>query len=219
MISALILDFYGTIVDSETAEADAWAGVYIEHGHELDRAAVARGAGHVATQSAPAHRLAGLLGDRALVDALTAQWHTRFVEGVVAEETRPGIREWLEEARALGWCTAVASSSLRAWVVPHLDRLGLLSDLDTVVCGNEVEHTKPAPDVYLLAIGRLGIAPGAALAVEDSVHGATAAEVAGCHVVVTPNPMTRQQVWPPHFDHVDPATLSLRDVVARLTAG
>lgn len=219
MISALVLDFDGTIVDSETAEADAWADVYAERGHELDREAVARGAGHVATQADPAHRLARLLGDPALADTLMALSRTRFVERVVAEEIRPGIREWLADARVMGWRTAVASSSSRAWVVPHLDRLGLLADLDTVVCGDEVERTKPAPDVYLLAARRLGIDPSAVLAVEDSVHGATAAEAAGCCVVVTPNPMTLQQVWPTHFHHVDPATLSLRDVVARLDRG
>ena len=216
MITALLLDFDGTIVDSETAEAEAWAVVYAEHGHELDRGAVARGAGHIETQGAPGRRLAALLGDDTLTETLMAQWYAQFVECVVAEEIRPGILAWLEEARAMGWRTAVASSSSRDWVVPHLDRLGLLADLDTVVCGDEVERTKPAPDVYLLALRRLGVDAGTAIAVEDSVHGATAAEVAGCHVVVTPNPMTLQQDWPAHFDHVDLATLTLRDLAARL---
>ena len=133
---------------------------------------------------------------------------------VEAEPIRPGILRWLDEAHALDWRTAVASSSRRAWVVPHLERLGLLADLDAVCCGDEVEHRKPSPDVYLLAASRLGIEPGAALAVEDSVHGSIAAEAAGMRVVVTPNPSTAHQPWPDHYQHVDPTAVGLRELAA-----
>ena len=69
-----------------------------------------------------------------------------------------GVREWLAEAKALGLKLAVASSSRRAWVCGHLDRLRL-EGWDAIVCREDVERAKPAPDLYLRACELIDVAP------------------------------------------------------------
>ena len=67
----------------------------------------------------------------------------------------------------------------------------MLAQFDAIVCGDDVARTKPAPDVYLLALERLGIGANEAIALEDSPNGLTAAKAAGLFAVAFPNPMTR----------------------------
>jgi HAD superfamily hydrolase (TIGR01509 family) len=109
---------------------------------------------------------------RALVDA----------EGV---SLRPGAREWLAFVAGLGIPLGLATSSGPALV---RERLGeLASAFAAVVTRADVARGKPHPDLYLEAAARLGVAPGAALAVEDSPTGARAALAAGMPVVVVPD--------------------------------
>jgi putative hydrolase of the HAD superfamily len=85
---------------------------------------------------------------------------------------------------------AVASSSPAEWVIGHLSERGLLDAFTAVCTGDEVLHTKPDPALYRLACERLGVDPSGAVAVEDSVHGVTAARAAGMHAVAVPSSLT-----------------------------
>ncbi len=89
--------------------------------------------------------------------------------------------------------TAIASSSPRSWVVPHLERVGLDGPFDAICCRDDVERVKPAPDLYLLAAARVGAPPARCLAVEDSANGIAAAAAAGCYCVAVANPVTAMQ--------------------------
>ena len=92
-----------------------------------------------------------------------------------------GVREFIEEARRRGLRLAVASSADEIKVRGNLSEIGLPFDLfDAIVCGKDVVHKKPAPDIFLLACDRLGVAPRHAVVAEDAVTGIQAAVSAGC---------------------------------------
>jgi beta-phosphoglucomutase-like phosphatase (HAD superfamily) len=97
----------------------------------------------------------------------------------------------LREARAAGLGTAVASSSLSAWVEGWLARHGIRDLFDVVCTRDQVRHAKPAPDLFLLAATRLDVPPDLCLVFEDSPNGIRAAHAAGMRCVAIPNPLTR----------------------------
>jgi HAD superfamily hydrolase (TIGR01509 family) len=100
-------------------------------------------------------------------------------------EWRPGALDALRMVRAAGWPTALVTNTLRTLTEKALDSIGR-EHFTVTVCGDEVPHGKPDPDPYLRAAELLGVAARSCLAVEDSPTGATAAERAGCAVLVVP---------------------------------
>jgi HAD superfamily hydrolase (TIGR01509 family) len=106
----------------------------------------------------------------------------RFERGV---QPHPGAVELLAEL-AGRVPLAVASNSRRFLVDLALERGGITTDFDVIVTVDDVEHPKPAPDLYLLACERLGVAPADAIALEDSVTGIMAAKAAGLTCIAVP---------------------------------
>ena len=100
---------------------------------------------------------------------------------------KPGVHEILEYLKKQGIPVALASSTRKAAVMEHLDRAGITSYFQKIICGDMVEHGKPAPDIYLKACEKLGVAPGQALAVEDSFNGIRSAYAAGLYTVMVPD--------------------------------
>lgn len=135
----------------------------------------------------------GLPADSAGQRELLASWHRRktaiYTELVNsgALPARPGIARISAEAVAAGWDLAVASTSAEASVRAVLDHAvgGELAGRFAVFAGDVVPQKKPAPDIYLLALGELGAEPDQAVAVEDSANGLRAAIAAGLRTVVT----------------------------------
>src|SRR5260370_40757988 len=84
----------------------------------------------------------------------------------------------------------VASSSSRDWVHGHLERLGILDLFDCLCSRDDVEHVKPAPDLYLAVLACLGVNAYEAVALEDSPNGILSAQHAGLRCVAVPNPIT-----------------------------
>lgn len=98
---------------------------------------------------------------------------------------RPGARELLATLRAAQVPAALVTNTIRSLGELALDVLGR-ENFAATVCGDEVEHPKPAPDPYRRAARLLGLDPVRCLAVEDSPTGAVSAEAAGCAVLVVP---------------------------------
>ena len=194
MLRALIFDFDGTILDTETPEFASWADVYAEFQHALprDRYLEAVGRGYDPALFEPGAHLHGLLGGVHEKEALKNLQRASFARRIASETLRPGVAEWLAGAKRLGWGRAIASSSPRVWLERHLPRLGLSEEFDAVVTRDDVGEgrTKPHPDLFLAACARLEVAPGQAVVVEDSENGVKAARAAGCVTVAVPNPMT-----------------------------
>ena len=109
----------------------------------------------------------------------------------------------------------MASSSALDWVGGHLERRGLLDRFAVVVTSDDVERTKPAPDLYRAALAALGASPERAVALEDSAHGCTAAVSAGLFCVVVPNTVTQGQ----DFSHADLVVGSLTEIGLERLAG
>jgi HAD superfamily hydrolase (TIGR01509 family) len=193
-IEAVVFDFDGLLMDTETTMVESWIAEWAHHGLELDLEDDFWPGHGGDTSTVRYARLAALIPgfDR---DASHAR-RTAHRDRMHAEmDFRPGIRDWLLEARELGLRVGIASSSPRKWVVGHLERVGALELFDVVTTGDEVDGHKPDPAVYTLALSRLGLPGRAALAVEDTPHGIVAAAAAGMLTVGIPNP------------YVDPATM------------
>jgi HAD superfamily hydrolase (TIGR01509 family) len=99
----------------------------------------------------------------------------------------PGATEAVQRLASAGLRLALASSSNRELIDAVLRRLELASYFAVTVSSEEVARGKPAPDVYLEAAGRLGVAPERCAAIEDSASGIRAAHAAGMHVIAYPN--------------------------------
>jgi HAD superfamily hydrolase (TIGR01509 family) len=95
------------------------------------------------------------------------------------------------ERLAERWPLALASSSNRPLIDLALELMGVADRFRATVSSEEVERGKPAPDVYLETAARLGVAPGRAVAIEDSANGIRAARTAGMSVIAIPNPHFR----------------------------
>ena len=86
----------------------------------------------------------------------------------------------------------IVSGSTRESVVNSLNTLGLLNKFDTIVASEDYKRSKPAPDAFLLAAKRLGVAPELCLVFEDADIGIQAATAAGMASVRVPNPLERR---------------------------
>ena len=105
----------------------------------------------------------------------------------------PELVRMLEDPRVSERTKYVASSSPRSFVEAVLDLYGILPLFDRVLTGDDVEHLKPAPDIYLLALSLSGIPAGDAVAVEDSRTGSLAAQAAGIDCIGYRNPTSGDQ--------------------------
>lgn len=191
MIRALVIDFDGLILETETPAYQAWTEIYIEYGHELPKQLwldyIGREGGWF-DALAYLEGLTGTLPDRRSVEARRDARKTELIAGL---RESAGLRELLAEGRDLGLRLAVCSSSTPAWVVGHLERLGLAPLFDHIQCRDRPGlRAKPSPDLYLAACAALGVRPDEAIAFEDSRNGMLAAQAAGMRCVVVPNALT-----------------------------
>jgi HAD superfamily hydrolase (TIGR01509 family) len=191
VIRALVFDFDGLILETETPAYEAWAEVYREFGHELPKELWLEYIGREGGWFDALAYLEGLVGPRNDRDAIQERRDARKTELVMAVAETAGLRALLSDARARGLRLAVCSSSTPKWVLGHLDRLGLRPFFDHIQCRDRPElRAKPAPDLYLAACAGLGVRPDEAIAFEDSRNGMLAAQTAGMRCVVVPNELT-----------------------------
>jgi len=196
MIRALIFDFDGLILDTETPMYESWTEIYREAGLIVTEAQWAKLLGSSADPVEAYELLEAHLQrplDRAL---LRERRRKRELELLAKERVPTGVRELIEQGRKCGLRLAVASSSDRGWVHELLQRHGLMTSFDVIVCAEDVRRTKPSPDLYLAALRKLNVRPKEAVAFEDSQHGVTAAKAAGLFCVAVPNRMTRHLEFP-----------------------
>lgn len=191
MIRALVFDFDGLILETETPAYQAWAEVYREFGRELPKELWLEYIGREGGWFDALEYLEGLIGSRDDRDAIQERRDARKTELVMAVAETAGLRALLDDARARELRLAVCSSSTPKWVLGHLDRLGLRAFFDHIQCRDRPDlRAKPAPDLYLAACAGLGVRPDEAIAFEDSRNGMLAAQAAGMRCVVVPNELT-----------------------------
>jgi HAD superfamily hydrolase (TIGR01509 family) len=210
-IKALIFDFDGLILDTETPDVHAWENIYAEYGFPfpLDSWAQIIGGMGASTFDAAAH-LQSLLSDPLDLAALQ-QRQNHLSHALVAQQpVMPGVIDYLQEAKRLGLKLAIASSSPHSWVDTHAQRLGVFEYFDQIICADDVGsgRTKPNPDLFLAALDQLRVKKREALVFEDSPNGVRAAKAAGIFVVAVPNSVTSRL----SIEHADLTLSSLADL-------
>lgn len=105
----------------------------------------------------------------------------------------PGLPELLQRLKDKGYKIGLGSSSVRPMVNNVLTRFGIIDYFDALTTGDEVEHAKPDPAIYLLAAQKLGLEPEACTVVEDAASGVKAAKSAGMQCIAVRNPNSGQQ--------------------------
>ncbi len=192
LIDAAILDFDGLILDTESTLFAAWQWTYAEFGVELPLSLWTANIGGYSYEAFhPMDHLERLTGQTLDRDAINQRRREWYWSRVHHQDMLPGVREAIDAAKELGLKLGVASSSDRAWVTGHLERLGLLDRFNAVVCGDEVARVKPDPELYRMALDTLGVPAPRCFAVEDSPKGVAAAKGARLYCVAVPNPVTR----------------------------
>jgi HAD superfamily hydrolase (TIGR01509 family) len=208
--ACVVFDCDGILMDTEANWAHVQRLVSERNGLEYTEATQRRmmgwSAGDVATAIADAAQ-----ADRATVYADVLRTEAETLEGRIV--ALPGA---LETVRAFAerMPVAVASNSTRTILGVKLEEAGFVPHLTTWVSSDDVAHGKPAPDIYAEAVRRLGAAPGEALAVEDSVAGATSAVAAGLVVVAVPSVPDGEPV-PAHLRAASLTDPAFRALVAR----
>ncbi|AEV87530.1 HAD family hydrolase [Actinoplanes sp. SE50] len=185
MIEAVVFDLDGVIIDTEEVWEEVRRGYVAEHGRAFLPDSQDRMMG-MSTAEWSAH-----LADEVGVP-LPASRVADDVLGRMAERYRaelPLIPGAVETVRALGarFRLALASSSARILIDQVLATAGLTGEFEVTLSTEEVPRGKPAPDVYLAAVARLGLTPEVCAAVEDSSNGLRAAGAAGLAVVAVPH--------------------------------
>lgn len=207
MIKALIFDFDGLIVDTESPEFQSWQEIFARHGYELGLGlwadVIGRPRGYF-DMYAHFKELNGPLTD---LEALRTERRARVAQLVLQQPVLPGVERYLIEARALGLRIGLASSSAGDYVRGHLKRLKLLDQFDATKCFEDTASHKPEPGPYLAVLDALGVLPAEAMAFEDSPHGVAAARAAGIFCVAVPNPVTQRLI----FDHANHRLQSLTE--------
>ena len=188
---ALIFDFDGLIVDTESAIYEAWRDLYVAHGHDLPLPTYVQCVGSVFGHYDPMAALESLIGGPVDWDTHLPMKDSRIRAGQQGLDTMPGIRELLAEARTAEIPCVVASSSQRTHVEGWLNRVGIMDRFQFVRSRDDVARAKPFPDLFLLAAEGLDLAPEETLVLEDSSNGLRAALAAGAPCLIVPSPVTR----------------------------
>lgn len=192
-VKALIFDFDGLILDTETPEYLAWKDIYQEHGFELPHHEWTKIVGGYGLSTFDAAEHLSQLSQGQLDSVSLRARHSAESGALIhAQEILPGVLEVIHEAKGLGLKLAIASSSPHVWVDTHANRLGILQHFEVVICADDVGagRTKPNPDLFLMALNQLQIQRNEAVVFEDSPNGVEAAKQAGIFVVVVPNQLT-----------------------------
>jgi len=192
-IRAVIFDFDGLVVDTESTGYLTWKEIFDDHGHHLpvERYAQVVGSDFNASSYDPRRDLEELTGcdfDWNAVEVLRRERESELRKTLT---TLPGVRERLVEAKTLGMSTAIASSSPRWWIDSWMEQLVIGDHFDHFTTVDDTGKVKPDPSLFIHAAESLGMGPEEVVIFEDSLNGLRAAMAAGMRCIVAPGPMTR----------------------------
>jgi len=184
VIRAVIFDLDGVLVSTDDLHYRAWKQLADAEGIQFDRVINHRLRGISRMQSLEiilerAARSYSPERKAAMADAKNAKYRD-LLSTLTPADALPGAEAMLSALQARGLKIAVGSSSRNAARI--LERLGWSDRFDAVVDGNDIQHSKPHPEVFVLAAKRLGVPPAQCLVVEDATAGVDAARRAGMAV-------------------------------------
>lgn len=217
-IRALIFDFDGLILDTEWPDYESWQEVYQHYGCELSVQAWGQIVGGTAASDFDPHTHLEQLSGRSLDrEEVWVSRRQKYLDNISEQTVLPGVVDYLDAAEDLGLRLAVASSSPENWVRGHLARLGLYERFDAIKTADDVQRTKPDPELYHAALSALGVGAGEAIVFEDSPNGVQAAKAAGIFAVAVPNRLTAQlELGEADLRLSSLAELPLRDLLKKI---
>jgi putative hydrolase of the HAD superfamily len=191
---ALIFDFDGLILDTESAEVEIWNDFYAKVGLTFTMDAYINAIGSNSPEDFhPAILLADREGEERSFEQIRQDFRKIAYLRCEQLEAMDGVVDLIKNAKTKGYFLAVGSSASYSWVQTHLNRLGLLNAFDVIVTFDDVENAKPAPDIFLKVLEKLDVSAENALVFEDSQNGVLAAHRAGIRAIAVPNPITAIQ--------------------------
>ena len=193
-----IFDMDGLLIDSEWMWQKTWHAIAAERGVVLPDSFPSEVCGTGGKRTREVIRLRyGVDDPEPIMRECTERVHKLQENGV---PLKSGARTILDGLRAQGCRIAVASSSPMDMIERNLRLHGIEDRFDALVSGRDAPHGKPAPDVFLMAAERIGVAPEECWVFEDSPIGVEAGWRAGCRVVMVPDQTaptdeTRRMCW------------------------
>ena len=207
--AAVIFDMDGVLVDGEPLHFRAVNELLGEEGLSISLEAYKP---YMGTKTGW-QDMARDLGLRRPLEEYAARYREMMLAKYRAEAgPMPGAVALVRNLHDAGVPLALASSSIQPWVDACLERIGLAGAFEVVVTGSDIREGKPHPEIYLLAAGRLGIAPARGLAFEDAPAGIRSARAAGLTVWAVRTPYTRGLELPDpdrEFESLEEVSLEL----------
>lgn len=188
--SALLFDFDGVLLDTEWAIYQTYVELFKKHGQVLPLSTYVQCIGSDFNTWSPEKHLEDLTGEEFDWPTINAERNVEIRRNIEVLDAMPGVRDLLVYCQEVGLSCAVVSSSSHSWVDGWLEKLGLEPDFVEVVCKGDAPRIKPAPDLYLEGVKRMGVPAAECLVIEDSLNGMLAAHEAGCPVAAIPNRIT-----------------------------
>ena len=190
-IRAVIFDFDGLIMDTETATYEAWRAIYKEHGQTLTMETWSQCVGSDFGPYDPMRELEEMVGRKLNWEPIHQERRDRVMAILSEYDALPGVRSLLTDAASLGLPCAVASSSPRWWVEHWLNHLSLRDAFQNVTTLDDTGKVKPDPSLFLHASAKVEMHPHDVVVLEDSLNGLRAAHAAEMRCIVVPGPVTQ----------------------------
>ena len=187
MTKAVVFDMDGVLFDTERLCQDSWIEVANRRGLPDMEIIFPKCIGRNANDSRQIVLEAyGADFDYEVFRREASDWFWKYLEenGLPVKE---GVRELLNWLKEQGWRIGLASSTRRSSVISHLEQAGIKDFFEEIITGDMVEHSKPLPDIYLLACRKLMVDPAGTYAIEDSPNGIRSAYRAGMKPVMVPD--------------------------------
>ena len=192
MSKTVVFDMDGVLFDTERLCMEGWSRVAAEQGIEgMDRVAkrcIGLNANDTKAQVLNAYE-DSFPGNSFPYDTFRQKVSEWFWDNIRENglPVKKGVKKLLPYLEQNGYKIGIASSSKYDSVVSHLKQAEIIDCFSVIVTGDMVEHSKPRPDIYLLACKKLGAEPCEAYAIEDSPNGIRSAAAAGMKPVMVPD--------------------------------
>ena len=184
---AVVFDMDGLMLDTERMALRCWSRAATKLGVGFDTSLIPALIGRNAQDSR--QFVLADYGSDYPIDALMLESRAQF-DAIAQREgiaVKPGLLTLLDWLESLGVPRVIATSTRRERARTHLTRCALLARFHALVGGDEVDHGKPAPDIFLLAASRLNVDPAQCIVLEDSEHGVRGALAAGMIPIMVPD--------------------------------